>query len=123
MRTLARYCTIQRVTFHKQGLSRATTMCFQNIDGLYWVFDVASIIDCSYRQHSVDCHGRKEVIIATGCLLSGAAVKVKRGAHLPMILLDILVLAALTKASLPNASIFTLNCSCMNLQASLHASR
>lgn len=40
-----------------------------------------------------------------------------------MILLDMLVLATLTKQSLPNASTFMLNCSVKYLTASLHASR
>lgn len=44
-------------------------------------------------------------------------------AHFPMILLDMLVLAALIKASLPKISTLTLSCSCINLQASLQARR
>jgi hypothetical protein len=126
--TLTGNCAIQCVSFYEHRFTGTLSMSLQDVDGLNGVFDIPSQIDRLYSLHRIDSHRREKIIVARSTKSPGQKVPKKEEkktnrTYFPIILLDIDVLATLISASLPRVSTLMLNCSCMNLTASLHASR
>ena len=55
---------VERISFDEQRLACTATVCLQDIDSLDWVLDIASAVNCPNREHGINSHGSKEVIVS-----------------------------------------------------------
>lgn len=63
--TLTCDCAVKRVTFDEQRLARTATVRLQDIDSFDRVLDVPPAVDSFDREHSIDGHGSKKIVVTT----------------------------------------------------------